>query len=66
MAAAAIAAALFAGGCTVPTNGPTDPKGFIGQGREWTTNGQASGAPAMPPAPPVPAGDAANLPPPNG
>lgn len=66
MVTAATATALLAGGCTAPTKGPTDPKGFISQGREWTSSGQNPGAPALPPPPPEPSTDASAVPPPNG
>ena len=58
LAALAGALALVAGGCSSPVEGPTDPKEFIVQRRNWTTGESAptrpdSAAPAV--ATPVPA-----------
>ncbi|MEO6994253.1 MAG: hypothetical protein ABI273_11535 [Lacunisphaera sp.] len=71
---AAAATALLAAGCTAPTNGPTDPKEFISQGREWTSSNPNAGAPALPTSPPTapttpptaPSTDTGAVPPPNG
>jgi hypothetical protein len=63
---AAATATFLSTGCSGPVQGPTNPKGFISQGRQWTNSSQDSTAPAASaPATPV-SNDPANPPPPNG